>query len=72
MPDTTPKAYSVQFTLPADEIEEMKKLAREQNMSVPDLIRRAIVTEKFFIENTAGDRKVLVKVGDELKEVVRR
>lgn len=58
--------------LPEDQVEFLKKTSIIRCCSVTDIIISAINTEKFFVENTSKNNKLLVEYEDgKLKEVIR-
>jgi hypothetical protein len=70
-PDNTPKKVTV--NLPADQVEFLQGVAKKNNLSFTDALRRAINSEKFFVEQETNGRKILVEDGNErMREVIRR
>jgi hypothetical protein len=62
----------VTVNLPTDQVEFLQSLAMKEKISVVDVLRRAINSEKFFVENETAKRKVLIEDGDRIREVIRK
>jgi hypothetical protein len=65
-----PKKVTV--NLPGDQIEFLQGIASRDNISFTDALRRAINSEKFFVDQEKNNRKVLVEDGSSIREVIRR
>lgn len=62
----------VTVNLPEDQVEFLQELAKRENMTFTDALRRSIKSEKFFVEQEKSGRKVLVEEKDhKLREIVR-
>lgn len=62
----------VTLNLPEEQIIFLQKIAKEQDLSFTDIVRRAINTEIFFIEQAKKGHKILVEDGKgRLREVIR-
>jgi predicted transcriptional regulator len=66
MENVTEDRKKVRLTadLPPDVAESLKKLAREQNVSVTEVLRRAIFTEKILRERLDAGSKILLESKD--------
>jgi hypothetical protein len=63
----------VTVNLPEDQIAFLQKIAETDSLTFTDALRRAINSEKFFVEQERSGSKVLVQEpGQKLKEVLRR
>jgi transcriptional regulator of met regulon len=62
----------VTVNLPTEQVEFLQRLAAEEKVSVVDVLRRAINSEMFFVENEKGNRKILVEDGARIREVIRK
>jgi hypothetical protein len=62
----------VTINLPSDQVEFLQKVAQKGSISFTDAVRRAINSEKFFVEQEDSGRKVLVEDGQRIREVVRK
>ena len=51
----------VTVNLPEDQINYLQQIAKSENISFTDALRRAINSEKFFIEQKNANRTVLVE-----------
>lgn len=57
--------------LPEEELEELRKLAEEQHVSMTDAARKAVATERYLRDNLKQGSKVLLRKPDEsYREVV--
>lgn len=65
-----PKKVTV--NLPSDQVEFLQSIAEKDGVSFTDALRRAINSEKFFVEHETSGRKVLVEDGDRIREVIRK
>ena len=62
----------VTVNLPEEQVEFLKAYAEAAKLSFTDVLRRAINTEKFFVEQEKAERKILVEDKDKrIREVVR-
>jgi len=62
----------VTVNLPTDQVEFLQKIASDEGLSVTDALRRAINTEKFFVQHERAGHKILVEgSGQRIREVVR-
>ena len=62
----------VTVNLPEDQVEFLQELAKRDNMTFTDALRRSIKSEKFFVEQEESGRKILVEEKDhKLREIVR-
>jgi len=62
----------VTVNLPADQVAFLQDLALKEKISVVDVLRRAIKSEKFFVDNETANRKILIEDGSRIREVVRK
>lgn len=63
----------VTVNLPEEQVIFLKKIARSENITFTDVLRRSINSEKFFIEQEIANRKILVEDSDgQLREVLRK
>lgn len=62
----------VTVNLPSEQVDFLQELAAKEKVSVVDVLRRAINSEKFFVENESAKRKVLIEDGSRIREVIRR
>jgi predicted transcriptional regulator len=62
----------VSLNLPMSVLEKVERLARNQSFNRTTIIRRAIDIEAYFDEVRRRGGKVLIKEGDDIKEVVFR
>jgi len=62
----------VTVNLPADQVAFIQRLADEEKISVVDVLRRAIKSEQFFVDNENANRKILIEDGARIREVVRK
>lgn len=67
---STRNTVKVTVNLPADEAEALKGLAQEQSITMTDALRKALVTERFFRENTRDGSKILLQHPDSSYERV--
>jgi len=54
----------VTFNLPSDLVDQIRKCAKDQNLTVTDVFRRGIQTDLYLTKEEALGGKVLVKKGD--------
>lgn len=62
----------VTVNLPAEQVAFLQELAAKEKISVVDVLRRAISSEKFFVDNESANRKILIEDGSRIREVIRR
>lgn len=62
----------VTVNLPIEQVAFLQELAAKEKVSVVDVLRRAINSEKFFVENEIANRKILIEDGSRIREVIRR
>ncbi|KLD79314.1 CopG family transcriptional regulator [Xanthomonas hyacinthi] len=62
----------ITVNLPTEQVDFLQQLAAKEKVSVVDVLRRAINSEKFFTDNEAANRKILVEDGTRIREVIRR
>lgn len=55
-----------------EQVAWLEETAKRENVTPGDILRRAINTEKFFVDQETANRKILVQDGDRLREVIRR
>lgn len=61
----------ITVNLPVEQLEFIKEVAAKEQISVVDVLRRAIKAEKFFLENERAKKKILIEDGSRIREVVR-
>ena len=62
----------VTVNLPAEQVAFLQELATREKVSVVDVLRLAINSEKFFVDNEIAKRKILIEDGTRIREVIRR
>ena len=62
----------VTVEIPVEQFEFLTNLAAKENITSGEALRRAINTEKFFVESRDAKKKILVEDGSSLREVVRK
>ncbi|MGD2118459.1 MAG: hypothetical protein PVG66_08880 [Chromatiales bacterium] len=63
----------VTLNLPDDQVQFLQSIAERDHITFTDAVRRAINSEKFFVEQEKSGRKVLVEEnGQRLREVIRK
>jgi predicted transcriptional regulator len=63
----------VTVNLPEDQVRFLQEIAAREHMTFTDVLRRAINSEKFFVQQEQAGRKVLVEEsGQRIREVVRK
>lgn len=61
------------MNLPKDELEKLKERAAEENISMADMVRRALSTERFVHSTVKNGGKVLIEEKDKtIKQVIFR
>jgi hypothetical protein len=58
--------------LPSEQVEFLLSVAAKEHIPVVDILRRAIKSEQFFVENENSNRKVLIEDGCRIREIIRR
>lgn len=62
----------VTVNLPEDQIEFLQALAKLEDITFTDALKRSINAERFFVDQKKNGRKVLVEEkGHKLREIVR-
>jgi hypothetical protein len=62
----------VTVNLPEEQIEFLQEIAKRENLTFTEVLRRSIKSEKFFTEQEDKGRKILIEEkGQRLREVVR-
>lgn len=65
-------AKKVTINLPEEQVEFLQRIAKRNNITFTEAVRRAITSEKFFVEQEDNGRKILVEEkGHRLREIVR-
>lgn len=63
----------VTVNLPVDQIEFLQSIANAENLTFTDVLRRAINSEKFFVQQEDAGRHVLVEEpGQRMRVVLRK
>lgn len=63
----------VTVNLPDDQIKFLQELAKKEDLTFTDVLRRSINSEKFFVEQEEKGRKILVEEKDEkLRQILRK
>lgn len=63
----------VTVNIPEDQINFLQGIAKEENITFTDALRRAINAEKFFVDQKKEGGKILVeKPGQRIREVLRK
>lgn len=63
----------VTVNLPEDQVQFLQDIAKKENVSFTDVLRRSINSEKFFVQQESLGNKVLVEeVGQRIREVIRK
>ncbi|MBY0498546.1 MAG: CopG family transcriptional regulator [Nitrosomonas sp.] len=63
----------ITVNLPEDQVEFLQKIARAEDVTFTDVLRRSINSEKFFVDQETNKRKVLVEDADHrIREVMRK
>lgn len=62
----------VTVNLPNTDIAFLQEVASANQISVVDVLRRAINSERFFVETEKNNGKVLVEQGSRTREVIRK
>jgi hypothetical protein len=63
----------VSLNLPSDTLDNVRRIAKHQNLTMTDAIRRAIATESYVEDETNNGGTILVKKPDgTYKEIVFR
>ncbi|MGH8576306.1 MAG: CopG family transcriptional regulator [Gammaproteobacteria bacterium] len=63
----------VTVNLPEDQVRFLQEIAAAEDLTFTDVLRRAINSEKFFVQQENTGNKVLVEeAGQRIREVVRK
>lgn len=62
----------VTVNLPAQQVEFLQAIAQRDGVTVTDMLKRAINSEKFFVEAESAHRRILIEDGTKIREVIRR
>ncbi len=63
----------VTVNLPEEQVQFLQEIAQKESLSFTDVLRRAINSEKFFVQQETAGRKVLIEDSDQrIREVVRK
>lgn len=63
----------VTVNLPEDQVRFLQEIAEAEDLTFTDVLRRAINSEKFFVQQENTGNKVLVEeAGQRIREVVRK
>lgn len=63
----------VTLNLPEEQVSFLMEIADRENLSFTDVVRRAINSERFFVQQEQQGRKVLVEDGNQrIREVFRK
>jgi hypothetical protein len=62
----------VTVNLPAQQVQFLQTIAEREGVTVTDMLKRAINSEKFFVEAELAHRKILIEDGTRVREVIRR
>ncbi len=66
-------AVKISVNLPRPVVDALKEMAATQNTTVTEMLRKAISTEKFLLDATSRDAKILIEEKDKtMKQVVFR
>lgn len=61
------------FNLPQDMIDFLQKQAEENHITVTDVLRRSINSERFFVEQEKAGHKILVEDrSHRIRQIVRQ
>lgn len=67
------QAVKISVNLAKPVLDALKEMAKQQDTTVTEMLRRAISTEKFLLDATARDAKILIEEKDKTtKQVVFR
>jgi hypothetical protein len=59
------------FNLPKDELEQLRQIAEERNITVTQALREALADQRFLLRQAEQNNKVLIEQPDgRLREVV--
>jgi hypothetical protein len=64
MPQKSGTTRRVTVNLRASDVERIERIAESTGLSANEIIRRALATESFVVENRNKDRKILVEDSD--------
>lgn len=63
----------VTVNLPEEQVQFLQEIAQKESLSFTDVLRRAINSEKFFVQQESAGRKILIEESDQrIREVVRK
>jgi len=63
----------VTVNIPDEQVQFLQDISQRENISFTDALRRAINSEKFFVQQESAGRKVLVEeAGQRIREVIRK
>ncbi len=63
----------VSFNIPKEELDAVRKLAEKRRITVTEAIRRALMMEKFLVEEEEKGNKILIEDKDrKFRQVVRK
>lgn len=70
--DSAYESKRLTIQLSAKQVAELDRLAEEQNVSQAEALRKALATEVYLRNASRQGARILIKEGDDLKEVVLR
>ncbi len=63
----------VTVNLPEDQVKFLQDIAAKEHITFTDVLRRSINSEKFFVDQEAANRKILVEDDKQrIREVIRK
>ena len=62
----------VTVNLPSQQVEFLQQLANKEGSTVTDILKRAINSERFFVDAENSNRKILVEDGTRVREIIRK
>jgi hypothetical protein len=62
----------VTFAFSPEVIDALRYMARERDITVTEVVRQAISTEKFLFDAIAGGEKILLRKGRHTRELILR
>jgi hypothetical protein len=63
----------VTINLPEDQIQFLQDIAKKESVTFTDVLRRAINSEKFFVQQEGDGNKVLIEdSAKRIREIVRK
>lgn len=70
---TNSRVKKVTVNLPADQVSFLMQIADDENLSFTDVLRRAIKSEQFFVEQEGKGNRVLVEEsGNRIFQILRK